>query len=418
MRIFELTTRVKSISRSAGRTATAAAAYRSGTSIACAFADTEHDYSRKGGVVFSEIVVPETAPTWASERSALWNAAELVEKNGKRGKNAGAWKPNAQTAREVMFSFPHELSEEGRVAVARKVADHLVATGVAADVNIHAPGREGDQRNWHCHILATTRVLCDRGFGKKAAWQTDRAKSRKLSRAIRAFIAQTANDQLAVEGKGALVHVEHRSFKARGVDRQPQTHDGPVKTNTQRRDSRRAREDWQKEARDELRARQVQENKALREAQNAAWRQHSKRWAATTRAEVRHIVERTRAARTSDPRPGVWRSLFLRMTGQSAQVKAQRTARAHERLAAVRREIRALRVEIARQKEAVRADQKSDRQAVKDRHAGETMQLSRAFAARVSKDLSAEQSLRSAWRQASDLQREARTFDRGRSFEP
>ena len=391
MRIFELTTRINSIRRSAGRTATAAAAYRSGTSISCVYAQTEHDYSRKGGVVFSKIVLPDDAPLWAANRSALWNAAELVEKNGKRGKNAGAWKATAQTAREVMFSFPHELSQEGREAVAGRVAEYLAATGVAVDVNIHAPGREGDQRNWHCHILTTTRVFVGDEFGPKVAWQTNRAASRALSKDVRAFIAETANARLKAEGKADVVHVEHRSFKARGIARQPQLHDGPSKTGANRRDKRVERSEWEKKQSNELRAKQKSENKKLRAAQNTAWRVHSVKWARTTRKEVKSIVEAARAERKADlPVSGI-KGFLLRLTGRAKSIERQRQERAQNRIADVRQQIGNLRAQISEGKVEVRTEQQQERQRVKDLHADETMQLTRAFAASASRDLSMEQ---------------------------
>lgn len=415
MRIFELTTHINSISRAQGRTATAAAAYRAGAAIYCQYADTEHDYTRKGGVVFSEIVLPETAPAWAANRAALWNAAETVERNGKRGKNAGQWKAKAQTAREVMFSFPHELSDEGRIAIARRIASHLAATGVAADVNIHAPGREGDQRNWHCHILLTTRVFNGDQLGKKAAWQTDRRASRALSKGIRAFIARSANDQLAAEGKSGVVHVEHRSFEARGITRKPQAHLGPKRTNQQRRERRQERQTWQETTAKAERARQVAENKRLREEQNARWREHSKQWEHQKRQAVRRMVAAARAARRADQeKPGTLRALFMRVTGQTARLEAAQHARATERLATVRWEIRALRSEIATQKEQARTQQKSERQVQKDRHAAENVKLSHAFNARVGRDLAAERAQRGAENRMRDQERER---DTGRSLD-
>lgn len=417
MRVFELSTHVNAISRSDGRTATAAAAYRSGTLIACTYAGCEHDYSRKGGVAFSQILAPEGAPAWAADRGSLWNAAELVERNGARGKNAGAWKANAQTAREYMFSFPVELSAEGREIVALQVARRLVETGVAADINIHAPGREGDQRNWHCHILVSTRLLGPEGFGKKAEWQTNKRKSQALAKEIRAFIAGAANAQLAAEGKGHLVHVEHRSFKARGITRPPQKHAGPARTNAQRRTMRQEREEWQREASEAQRSRHLSENKALRETQNAAWRASSQGWAEKTRDEVRRIVEQARQARRDDqPASGV-RGFLLRITGRAKRAEEARQARAAERLAAVRREVNALRGRIEAEKAAVRAAQKQARERVKERQTGEVLQLTKAFEARAGKDLATERSLRTAWDRQQGLEQEIADLGRSRQLD-
>ena len=68
------------ISRSTGRSATAAAAYRSGQEIADQRTGQVHDYSRKGGVVHCEVLAPDGAASWVSDRSALWNAVEMAEK--------------------------------------------------------------------------------------------------------------------------------------------------------------------------------------------------------------------------------------------------------------------------------------------------------------------------------------------------
>lgn len=114
-------------------------------------------------------MLPADAPAWASDRAKLWNAAELVERNGKRGKNAGQFKADAVTAREFLFSFPVELSATGRLTVAHTLARHLADThGIAADFAIHHPGAEGVERNYHCHLLTTTRRLTAEGLTKKA----------------------------------------------------------------------------------------------------------------------------------------------------------------------------------------------------------------------------------------------------------
>lgn len=148
---------VKTIKRSAGRTATAAAAYRAGERIECQREGRLHDYTRKSGIEETFIVAPETAPAWAQDRAALWNAAEESE----------TWR-NAVTAREWELSLPSEISAEDRSQITREFAEQLVSRyGVAVDVAIHAPNREGDQRNHHAHVLTTTRQLEPDGFTTK-----------------------------------------------------------------------------------------------------------------------------------------------------------------------------------------------------------------------------------------------------------
>ncbi len=148
---------VKSVSRGQGRSAVAAAAYRSASRLACEREGRVHDYGRKRGVEAAFVVAPEDAPAWAADRERLWNAAEAAET-----------RKNSVVAREWELALPCELDGEQRRAVVIDFAQALVARyGVAADVAIHAPHREGDQRNHHAHVLATTRSLGAEGLGAK-----------------------------------------------------------------------------------------------------------------------------------------------------------------------------------------------------------------------------------------------------------
>src|SRR5271165_5874205 len=99
VRIFELSTHVQSISRGDDRSATAAAAYRACCVIECQREGKTHDYTRKGGHEAGEIALPDAAAAWGRDRAKLWNGAELVERNGKRGANAGKFKADAKSAR-------------------------------------------------------------------------------------------------------------------------------------------------------------------------------------------------------------------------------------------------------------------------------------------------------------------------------
>jgi len=138
---------VKAISRSAGRSVVAAAAYRAGQELTDERQGLTHDYTRKQGVEDAFIVAPDGAD-WAQDRNALWNAAEAAEK-----------RKDAKTGREYELALPAELGAGERKELARDFARELVARyGVVADVAIHEPGREGDNRNHHAHILTTTRT--------------------------------------------------------------------------------------------------------------------------------------------------------------------------------------------------------------------------------------------------------------------
>ena len=215
MRVVELTAHVQTISRTKtpespnGKTATAAAAYRSCSVIACERTGLTYDYRRKGGLVATGITVPADAPAWAKDRAQLWNAAEMKERNGSRGPKAKAFREKAVVAREIMFGFPAELSAPACLSVSETVARHLVDTyGVGADFAIHEPGKEGDQRNYHCHLMMTTRRLTEAGLGLKTREWDAQANGPRHVKAIRAFLAKTMNDALTAEGKAGDVFVE------------------------------------------------------------------------------------------------------------------------------------------------------------------------------------------------------------------
>jgi len=201
---------VKTVKRSAGRTATASAAYRAGERLHCDREGREHDYTRKQGIEDTFIVAPVDAPDWAQDRSALWNAAE-----------AGESRRNSVTAREWEVALPAELSAEARSQIARDFAQNLVDRyGVAADVAVHAPHREGDQRNHHAHILTTTRVMGEDGLGAKTRI-LDAAKTGGVEiEEMRGVWAHLQNHALEREGRAQglegseIERVDHRSLEA------------------------------------------------------------------------------------------------------------------------------------------------------------------------------------------------------------
>lgn len=228
MAIYHLS--VKAISRSAGRSATAAAAYRSGARIEDRGSGLIHDYRRRSGVAGSFVVAPATAE-WAADRAELWNAAELAEK-----------RCNSTVAREYELALPAELDAVGRSMLAKRFARHLVETyGVAADVAIHVPNLEGDQRNHHAHILTTTRVVeADGSLGAKTrildAAQTGSAEIEKL----RSVWAEMANQALLEAGRSE--RIDHRSRAAAGLVGPGTKHLGPDLTAVERRRRREARQ--------------------------------------------------------------------------------------------------------------------------------------------------------------------------------
>jgi hypothetical protein len=223
---------VKTVSRAAGRSATAAAAYRAGAQITDERTGEIHDYTRKGGVESAELVLPDGAPEWAADRGQLWNAAEAAEK-----------RKNSTVAREFEVALPAELSAEDRKQLAHDFARELVERyRLVADVAIHAPGREGDNRNHHAHILCTTRSLEAEGFT---------AKTRELddlkTGAVKEWRERWADlTNAALERAGVAERIDHRSNAARGIEAEPSQHLGPAATGIERRtgEPSRKREDF------------------------------------------------------------------------------------------------------------------------------------------------------------------------------
>jgi len=233
---------VKTIKRSAGRSATAAGAYRAGERIECQREGRVHDYTAKRGIEETFILTPKDAPSWAQDRSALWNAAEESET-----------RRNSVTAREWELALPSEISAEDRSQITREFAEELVSRyGVAVDVAIHAPHREGDQRNHHAHVLTSTRKLEPEGFTAKTR-VLDSAKTGGAEiDQMRGLWAELQNR--ALERAGEVERVDHRSLEAqreaaleRGdalsaeeLDRNPELKLGPAANAMERREMRAA----------------------------------------------------------------------------------------------------------------------------------------------------------------------------------
>lgn len=194
MSIFHLSAQI--IGRSSGRSSTAAAAYRAAYRIVDVRTGEVHDFTRKIGVRESFILTPDSAPTWMRNRAALWNSVEQVEK-----------RRDAQLAREVELSVPHELPHELRRALLVEfVRDEFVSRGMIADIAMHEPTKHGDRRNEHAHILLTLRHIDGDGFGKKAREWNDA----ELVERWRASWAQRVNE--ALEKNAIASKVDHRSY--------------------------------------------------------------------------------------------------------------------------------------------------------------------------------------------------------------
>jgi Ti-type conjugative transfer relaxase TraA len=201
--IYHFTAKV--IRRSHGRSAVAAAAYRSASAFTDQRQGQSFDYSDKSGVIHSEILLPEGAPEWMRDREQLWNAAEAAEK-----------RRDAQVAREVEFALPEELKDFEVIGLAREFVEReFVARGMVADLNVH-----WDEGNPHAHVMLSMREVTPEGFGRKVReWNQV-----GLLREWREHWADLANQHLMRAGYD--VHVDHRSFKDQGIELEPTSHLG------------------------------------------------------------------------------------------------------------------------------------------------------------------------------------------------
>ncbi len=155
MAIYHLEAKV--ISRGVGRSAVAAAAYMSCSRIYNDYDGVQHDYIRKHGLVYEQVLLPPQAPPEWQDRSVLWNAVEEAEKT-----------KDSRLAREFVVSLPVELSKEQNISlISEYVKDNFAADGMCADFCIH----DTDGHNPHAHIMLTVRPL-----DKNGKWQSKTEK--------------------------------------------------------------------------------------------------------------------------------------------------------------------------------------------------------------------------------------------------
>ena len=239
MAIFMAT--MKSISRGSGQSAIASAAYRAGEKLQDARYGKVQDYSKKEGVLSKEIIFPSALKNQTSiDRNSLWNKAEEAEK-----------RKDSRVAREWIVNLPHELNEQQRQQLAHEFSQKLADKyNVIADCCIHQPSdkevaRGADPRNFHAHIMLTTRqvhLTADGNIvlGEKAAIELSdkKRKSLGLERVsdeiveLRQLWEQTANTKLAEIG---CELIDSRSYKERGLDIEPQIKVGKNATQLKRR---------------------------------------------------------------------------------------------------------------------------------------------------------------------------------------
>jgi ATP-dependent exoDNAse (exonuclease V) alpha subunit len=218
MAIFRM--QISSISRGTGRRATAAAAYRAGERIRDERTGDLHNFRHRRDVTHVEIFLPaqhENA-TWARNRERLWNTAEHAEK-----------RHNARVAREYQVTLPAELSSTQRLALARAFSQEIAERyRVAVDLAVHEPRPGGDPRNFHAHLLTTTREVTPTGLGAKAGLDMAALERRRHELAdhrqeyvnLRERWATLTNE--ALRNAHVAARIDHRSLAAQGIDREPQ----------------------------------------------------------------------------------------------------------------------------------------------------------------------------------------------------
>jgi ATP-dependent exoDNAse (exonuclease V) alpha subunit len=217
---------LKNFGRAGGSSAVSAAAYRAGERMHDARTGKTYDHSERRDVMHKEIVLPskfaDAEMGWARDRSSLWNAAESAET-----------RKNARVAREYLVALPVELSPDQRLKLVREFSRELADRyGFALDFAIHAPRDfpDSDPRNFHAHLLATTREVTFEGLGAKTTLEMNERRRYELGLGssikelvhVRERWATVTNEALREAEVDA--RIDHRTLAAQGIDREPLPH--------------------------------------------------------------------------------------------------------------------------------------------------------------------------------------------------
>ena len=241
MAIYHLS--IKIISRGKGKSAVAASAYRSGEKIKNEYDGIVHDFTRKGGIAHTEILLPQNAPQEFANRSVLWNSVEKIEKS-----------KNSQLAREIEIALPKELDREKQIELVRNyVKENFVDVGMCADIALH----DKNDGNPHAHILLTMRPLNeDKTWGakskkeyildengEKVKLKNGNYKTRKINtvdwneqdkaehwRKAWADIINKCLEENSIQDK-----VDHRSYQRQGTEQIPTIHLGVSATQMEKK---------------------------------------------------------------------------------------------------------------------------------------------------------------------------------------
>ncbi|MBF1276770.1 MAG: MobA/MobL family protein, partial [Parvimonas micra] len=234
---------IKIISRGKGKSAVAASAYRSGEKIKNEYDGIIHDFTRKGGIAHTEILLPQNAPQGFLERGTLWNSVEKIEKS-----------KNSQLAREIEVALPKELDREKQINLVREyVKENFVKVGMCADIALH----DKNDGNPHCHILLTMRPLNEDTTwgakskkeyildenGEKVKLKNGNYKTRKINTTDwneqdkaeewRKAWADITNKYL--EENSIQEKVDHRSYQRQGIEQIPTIHLGVSATQMEKK---------------------------------------------------------------------------------------------------------------------------------------------------------------------------------------
>ena len=222
MTIYHLS--LKEMRRSQGRSSVAAAAYRLGEKMKDERIGKTFNYSKKSGILDKFFILPNGAKNFQNT-SHFWNEAERSEN-----------RKNSVVAREIIINLPYEISDQQRSELVKKFCNEIVANhSVGITAAIHEPCKDGDDRNFHAHILFTTRQITAEGSGKKTREFDDKKQGVEVLKNIRKRYEILQNEALKNAGFNDI-NVDCRSFKEQGIfDKQPSKHLGVEVVNLERR---------------------------------------------------------------------------------------------------------------------------------------------------------------------------------------
>ncbi len=199
---------IKSFSRGKGESSVAAAAYRAGIDLVDSRTQKLHRYSKRKGVLSYHMLVPAGAPKWCNDAAVFWDMNENKESRA-----------NARLARELETTLPHELTKEQREKLGLELGQMLVDRYQAAVlVALHAPSSQGDQRNFHVHLLMSARKITPEGFGERAGAAFDATKGAGAEeiKVVRELVSKTINAHLAAAALSE--RVDHRRLTEQARD--------------------------------------------------------------------------------------------------------------------------------------------------------------------------------------------------------